>query len=207
MGTHDSLPFVRARSPEQRHDRLAHLTDMTRGLLAQSRAATLTLAQIGAAAGLAKSGVLRYAGSREALLLRVMYHEHLIWVEAIRTQLAEGPGAELATVLARALAQRPVLCDLIGAAPSLMCKLSPSDERVVRDQASDVKRRFGQSLQPRLVLDDDELALLTAAVHAFAGTAWVWTTPGPTGGTAFISNFEEAVAALLRTFIAGLRRA
>ena len=206
MGPQDGLPFQRARSAEQRQDRLARLTDTTRGLLEQTRAAMVTLAQIGAAAGLAKSGVLRYAGSREALLLRVMYHEHLAWLDAIAQQLAEAPADELAEVLARTLAQRPVLCDLICTAPALICRLTPSDEHAVRDEAADITRRLGRTLRPRLVLDDNELALLTAAVHAFAGTAWGWADPGSAGGTAFVSDFEETFAALLRTFIAGLGR-
>ena len=72
-----ALPFARARSPQQREDRVRRLTAVTRALLDDTRASEVTLGEIAAAAGLAKSGVLRYAGSREALLLSVMYHEHL----------------------------------------------------------------------------------------------------------------------------------
>jgi AcrR family transcriptional regulator len=203
MTSPGSLPFERARSPEQRRDRLSHLTDVTRQLLEQSRAATLTLGQVGAAAGLAKSGVLRYVGSREALLLRVMYLEHLAWIDALEKQLAEGP-QELAKELASALAERPVLCDLIGTAPALISRLSSSDELVVRAQARDIEYRLGQTLEPQFALKSEALKLLVAAIHAFAGTAWAWTSPGPDGSTAFIANFEDTVAELLQTFIAGL---
>src|SRR5690348_2901189 len=70
-------PFARARNEAQRQDRLARLTAATRELLTSTRATALTLGDVAAAAGLAKSGILRYAGSREALLLRVMHDEHL----------------------------------------------------------------------------------------------------------------------------------
>lgn len=198
-----ALPFARARSPQQREDRVRRLTAVTRALLDDTRASELTLGEIAAAAGLAKSGVLRYAGSREALLLSVMYHEHLGWLADLRTQLHDERRTP-AKALAHTLAQRPVLCDLISAAPVLMNRLTPEAAETVRTQARDVEDRLRETLKPRLALDRQHLVLLTAALHAFAGAVWGWaaidSVKQPEPGT----ELENTLAALLRTFIAGL---
>lgn len=200
-----ALPFARARSPQQREDRVRHLTQVTRALLDDTRASELTLGEIAAAAGLAKSGVLRYAGSREALLLLVMYHEHLGWLDDLNRQLAD-ERRTLAKALAHTLAQRPVLCDLISATPVLMNRLTSGAADAVRGQARDIEDRLRETLAPRLSLDRQRLVLLTAAIHAFVGSVWGWAAidsdKQPEPGT----ELENTLAALLRTFIAGLEQ-
>lgn len=199
-----ALTFARARSPEQREDRLRRLTQVTRALLDGTRASELTLSDVAAAAGLAKSGVLRYAGSREALLLLVMYHEHLGWLDDLQAQLRD-ERLSAAKALAHTLARRPVLCDLISAAPVLMNRLTPEAAETVRTQARDVEDRLRETLRPRLSLDRQHLVLLTAAIHAFVGAVWGWaaidSVNQPDPGT----ELEDTLAALLRTFIAGLK--
>jgi AcrR family transcriptional regulator len=203
MGMAESaLPFARARSEAQRQDRLSQLTAATRELLGHTRAATLTLGDVAAAAGLAKSGILRYVGSRETLLLRVMYDEHLTWVDALADELSTSTPA---TALAHTLAARPVLCDLIAASPVLISRLGPEDLRVLVSQAGDAQRRLGAALQPSLPLSAGQLSALTAAIHAFAGTAWAWSTPGSAGPDAMVTDFESTVGRLLDIFIAGLQ--
>lgn len=193
------LPFARARNEAQRQDRLAQLTAATRELLTRTRATALTLGDVAAAAGLAKSGILRYAGSREALLLRVMHDEHLAWIEALAGEL---PRTSPATALACTLAARPVLCDLIATSPALIARLSPDEMRVLVAQASDAQRRLGAALLPSLPLSDDQLSALTAAVHAFTGTAWAWSNPDSV--QLMVTDFESTVLRLLDVFIAGL---
>ncbi|WP_029108978.1 TetR/AcrR family transcriptional regulator [Mycobacterium sp. URHD0025] len=196
-------PFTRARSDAQRRDRLVHLLATTRDRLTQTPAATLTLGDVAATAGLAKSGILRYVSSREALLLRVMYDEHLAWIDALIQELrATAP----ATALARTLAARPVLCDLIAASPVLINRLGPQEMPDLMAQAEDARQRLGTALQPTLPLTDEQLGSLTAAIHAFTGTAWAWTRPGPSGHTTMVADFESTVNRLLEIFIAGLLR-
>ncbi len=193
------LPFARARNEAQRQDRLTQLTAATRELLTHTRATALTLGDVAAAAGLAKSGILRYAGSREALLLRVMHDEHLAWIEALSGELLHTAPA---TAMARTLAAHPVLCDLIAASPALIAKLSPDEMRVLASQANDAQRRLGAALHPSLPLSDNQLGALTAAVHAFTGTAWAWTNPD--SPQPIVTDFESTVLRLLEIFIAGL---
>ena len=200
-----SLSFARARSPQQREDRVRHLTEVTRALLNDTRAGELTLGEIATAAGLAKSGVLRYAGSREALLLSVMYHEHLGWLEDLQAQLHDERRA-LAKALAHTLARRPVMCDLISATPVLMNRLTTAAAATVRTQALDVEDRLRETLKPRLPLDRQQLVLLTAAIHAFAGSVWGWAAIDSDKQPEPGAELENTLAALLRTFVAGLQQ-
>lgn len=197
-----SPPFTRARSEAQRQDRSSHVLAATRRCLEQTSAATLTLGDVAAAAGLAKSGILRYFGSREALLLRVMYDEHLTWIETLADELGRSAPA---AALARTLADRPVLCDLIAASPVLINRLGPEDFRALTAQGEAAQQRLGSALQQSLPLSDEQLRSLTAAVHAFTGTAWAWATPDSAGCNAMVTDFEATVNRLLEIFIAGLR--
>lgn len=175
-------------------------------LLAQSPARTITLGQIGSAAGLAKSGVLRYAGSLEALLLRVMYEEHLAWTDSLTEVFASGDRwtpTSIAKVLGRSLADRPVLCDLICTSPVLMGKAGADGLAVVSEQGRDIQIRLGACLAPALPLTDDELRMLTAALHAFTGTAWGWSAPHAEG-IPVIDDFEMTLNALIGTYIRGI---
>lgn len=196
---HPPLPFARARSDDQRQDRLAHLTAVTRELLISTPATALTLGDVAAAAGFAKSGILRHAGSREALLLRVMYAEHLAWIDTLADEL---PGAPPAAALARTLAARPVLCDLIAASPVLISRLGSAEMGDLVAQAHDAQQRLGAVLRPSLALSGGQLMALTAAVHAFTGTTWAWTNPDAV--QPMVTDFEATVLRLLEVFIAGL---
>ncbi|RRR45054.1 TetR/AcrR family transcriptional regulator [Mycolicibacter terrae] len=198
--TPPALPFARARSEAQRQDRLAQLITATRELLTRIPVAALTLGDVAAAAGLAKSGVLRYAGSREALLLRAMYAEHVAWIESLTEELS---GTAPAAALARTLAARPVLCDLIAASPALISRLCADEMQLLVSQANDAQRRLGAVLRPSLPLSDGQLGALTAAVHAFTGTAWAWTNPDAV--QPIVTDFEATVLRLLEIFIAGLQ--
>ncbi len=200
-----ALSFARARSPQQRADRLRHLTQVARTLLDDTRASELTLGEIATAAGLAKSGVLRYAGSREALLLLVMYQEHLGWLTELQIQLQD-ERRTLAKALAHTLAQRPVLCDLISVTPVLMNRLTPDAAAVVRTQARDIEDRLRDTLKVRLALDRQHLVLLTAAIHAFVGSVWGWAAIDSDMQPEPGADMENTLAALLRTFIAGLQQ-
>ncbi|CRZ17555.1 TetR/AcrR family transcriptional regulator [Mycolicibacterium neworleansense] len=195
-------PFTRARSQAQRQDRLSRLLTATRECLTQTPAATLTLGHVAAAAGLAKSGILRYVGSREALLLRVMYEEHLAWIDALAEELRTTPPA---AALAHTLAARPVLCDLIAASPVLIGRLGPDDHDALVAQGQDAQWRLGSALRQSLPMSDAQVASLTAAVHAFTGTTWAWTAPEAGGHNAMVTDFESTVGGLLQIFIAGLK--
>lgn len=115
--------FQRARSDEQRAARSQAILDAAASMLEEMTVAELSLNALSRRVGLAKSNVLRYFDSREAVLLELLYGLLREWVAHLADEL---PGAvdrqdafvrraeQLAQAIAASLEARPVLCDLIS---------------------------------------------------------------------------------------------
>lgn len=193
--------FERARRPDQKQARQAHLVSVARALLAEKTAARLTLGEVARHAGLAKSGVLRHVGSLDVLLLDCMYYEHLDWLAELRdAAVVPADGESLARLLAGSLGKRPVLCDLIRTAPTLIGALSDEAAERARGQEEDVRAQLAEVVSGFLTLGPKEAGLLVFSVHAVVGTCWAWTRAGDT----FQLRFEALATELLRVFLAGL---
>jgi DNA-binding transcriptional regulator YbjK len=78
--------FQRARSAEQREMRRRAILDAAAGMLAEMPVAEVSLNELSRRAGLAKSNVLRYFDSREAVLLELLNSAWQEWLG----QLGEG---------------------------------------------------------------------------------------------------------------------
>jgi len=118
------MTFQRARSEEQRESRRRTILDTAAAMLAEMPVAGLNLNELSRRVGLAKSNVLRYFESREAVLLELMNAFLGDWLDEVADELDTGiePHAspevrarQLAEVLIRSLARQTVLCDLFGA--------------------------------------------------------------------------------------------
>jgi len=118
------VTFQRARSAEQRESRRRAILDTAAAMLDEMPVADLSLNELSRRVGLAKSNVLRYFESREAVLLELLDDFLERWLSELADELAAGvdPTAsaearagQLAEVLSRSLADRVVLCDLFGA--------------------------------------------------------------------------------------------
>jgi AcrR family transcriptional regulator len=118
------MTFQRARSEEQREVRRQAILDTAAAMLDEMPVADVSLNELSRRVGLAKSNVLRYFESREAVLLDLLDYFLGTWLAELSDELAAGidprlPAAEradqLAEVLSRSLAARTVLCDLFGA--------------------------------------------------------------------------------------------
>lgn len=118
------MTFQRARSDEQREVRRRTILDTAAAMLQEMPVADLSLNELSRRVGLAKSNVLRYFESREAVLLELLDDFLRSWLTELTGELAAGidarrPAAEragqLADILSRSLAGRVVLCDLFGA--------------------------------------------------------------------------------------------
>ncbi|WP_022927955.1 TetR/AcrR family transcriptional regulator [Patulibacter americanus] len=118
------MTFQRARSEEQREIRRRAILDTTAAMLAEMPVAAVTLNELSRRVGLAKSNVLRYFESREAVLLELLDVFLGTWLAELADDLDAGVEAratpevragQLADVLSRSLAERVVLCDLFGA--------------------------------------------------------------------------------------------
>lgn len=118
------MTFQRARNEEQREIRRRAILDTAATMLGEMPVAEVSLNELSRRVGLAKSNVLRYFGSREAVLLELLDDFLGTWLAELAEDLAAGidehaapevRAVQLAEILSRSLADRPVLCDLFGA--------------------------------------------------------------------------------------------
>ncbi|TQS43093.1 TetR/AcrR family transcriptional regulator [Cryptosporangium phraense] len=117
------MTFQRARSEEQREIRRQAILDTAAAMLDEMPVADVSLNELSRRVGLAKSNVLRYFESREAVLLELLDDFMRSWLASLAGELAAvdpGESAErrseqLAEILSRTLASRVALCDLISA--------------------------------------------------------------------------------------------
>ena len=121
--------FQRARNQEQREARRQAILGAAAAMLAEMPVAEVTLNELSRRAGLAKSNVLRYFESREAVLLELLDSAWQDWLAGLERDLADGVDAaasltgradQLAAALASSLAARPMLCDLISAQAAVL---------------------------------------------------------------------------------------
>ncbi len=121
--------FQRARSEQQRELRRRAILDTAAAMLAEMPVAEVTLNELSRRVGLAKSNVLRYFESREAVLLQLLDSAAQEWLAQLERDLpaAVHPdaapadrGDQLAAAIAASLAARPVLCDLAGAQAAVL---------------------------------------------------------------------------------------
>ena len=85
--------FQRARSEEQREARRQAILGAAAAMLAEMPVADVTLNELSRRAGLAKSNVLRYFESREAVLLELLDSAWQDWLAQLDKELAGAPGA------------------------------------------------------------------------------------------------------------------
>jgi AcrR family transcriptional regulator len=81
-----AAPFHRARSDEQRAERRQAILDAAADILSESRVSELSLTALAHRVGLAKSNVLRYFDSREAVLLELYDREFRAWLADLRAR-------------------------------------------------------------------------------------------------------------------------
>src|SRR6202034_4430038 len=85
--------FQRARSEEQREVRRRGILDAAAAMLAVMPVAQVSLNELSRRAGLAKSNVLRYFESREAVLLELLDSACQEWLMQLELILGDGTAA------------------------------------------------------------------------------------------------------------------
>jgi AcrR family transcriptional regulator len=125
----DMATFQRARSDEQRAVRSQAILDTAATMLREMPVADVSLNELSRRVGLAKSNVLRYFDSREAVLLELLGGLLGDWLAELAATLptAVEPRAafprraeQLAAAVTASLAERPVMCDLMSAQVSVL---------------------------------------------------------------------------------------
>lgn len=116
------MTFQRARSEEQKQIRRQAILDTAAAMLSEMPVAEVSLNELSRRAGLAKSNVLRYFESREAVLLDLLDDALGSWLAELAEELSagiKGPlesrAHQLACILSSSLANRRTLLDLFGA--------------------------------------------------------------------------------------------
>jgi AcrR family transcriptional regulator len=183
------VTFQRARSEEQREIRRRAILDTAAAMLDEMPVAEVSLNELSRRVGLAKSNVLRYFESREAVLLELLDDFLGSWLAELADELAAGIEADaapdvragrLAEILSRSLADRKVLCDLFGAQGGVL-EHNVSVEVVKRHKRSSLARLADMTALvhrhvPELG-DDTQLFCLMSLVSAGALAAYVPPPP------------------------------
>ncbi|MBV9793367.1 MAG: TetR/AcrR family transcriptional regulator [Actinobacteria bacterium] len=206
--------FQRARSAEQREVRRHAILDTAAAMLSEMPAADITLNELSRRVGLAKSNVLRYFESREAVLLELLAAQWQEWLTALAADLGEGVtagapvanrGDAVAAVLAISLAARPVLCDLISAQAAVLERnvspqIAATYKRSTLAGFGDLGTLLGRHLPE---LGDQDTWRLAGATVITAGALWQQCQPS----AAMLAAYEADpdLAALRLDFTPTLR--
>ncbi len=115
--------FQRARRPEQLAARRSAILAAARAALESRRIDEVTLRDISEGVGLAKSNVLRYFDSREAIFLELLDEECRAWLAELEDGFGQPRARKpayaneirIADIIAETLAERRLMCELLGA--------------------------------------------------------------------------------------------
>jgi AcrR family transcriptional regulator len=180
--------FKRARSEEQRTQRRQVILDTAATMLAEVPVAQVSLNELSRRVGLAKSNVLRYFESREAVLLELLDAASREWLaqldDALSAAVDTGAavserGDQLAATLATSLTARPVLCDLISTqAAVLEHNVSPQvAAQYKRAAIANIGVLSGLILQHVPELGERDAQRLAVATILVTGAVWTHARP------------------------------
>jgi AcrR family transcriptional regulator len=135
-----SSTFQRARRPEQVAERRAAILSAAAEMLRERQVADISLRDLACRVGLAKSNVLRYFDSREAIFLEVLDRTWSGWLDGLtldpgRARAGFARETRVATAIATSLVADPLLCELFGAMGGVL------ERNISLDVARDFKRR------------------------------------------------------------------
>jgi AcrR family transcriptional regulator len=216
--------FQRARNQEQREARRQAILGAATAMLAEMPVAEVTLNELSRRVGLAKSNVLRYFESREAVLLELLDSAWQDWLTQLQRDLADavdaaaplaGRADQLAAALAISLASRPMLCDLISAQAAVL------ERNVSPEVAAQYKRASTAGITElgRLLLGwvpelgEQDAFRLAGATVMMASALWPHTQPSAAMLAAYEADpelaamrldFTSTVREVLEVMISGL---
>ncbi|MFG1642073.1 TetR/AcrR family transcriptional regulator [Amycolatopsis sp. NPDC049252] len=216
--------FQRARRPEQIEARRAAILAAARELLAERPVAEISLRELSCRVGLAKSNVLRYFDSREAIFLEVLDVTWTDWLGDLEETLADpGPAKpgfareeRLAGTLATSLAGRPLLCDLVSSMGSVLERnISLEFARSFKRRAAANTERLGTLVRKRIPeLSVEGAGHFASAVVVVVSGLWPYANPteavavasaelgGPPPDELFTTALAEGLANLLAGLVA-----
>ncbi|WP_330177115.1 TetR family transcriptional regulator [Streptomyces sp. NBC_01498] len=207
--------FQRARSEEQRAQRRQAILDTTASMLTEMPVAGVSLNELSRRVGLAKSNVLRYFESREAVLLELLDAASREWLAhlegALATDVDAGAplparGDRVVAVLAASLAERPVLCDLTSAQAAVLERnVSPAVAAQYKRAAIANVGTLAGLVRTRVPELGEEDTARFAAVCVMT-TGAVWTHAQPSAAMLTVYETDPELAALRLDFTTMLRQ-
>jgi AcrR family transcriptional regulator len=217
MGT-----FRRARSEEQRQIRRRVILDTTAAMLEAMPVSEVSLNQLSRQVGLAKSNVLRYFESREAILLELLDRATRQWLTELAEQLpakidphgtARQRGDQLAAAVAHSLTPHHVLCDLLSAQAAVL-EHNVSADVAARHKRASIDNFTCLAEQVRCHLPElgDDGWKVSGMAAVFVGALWTHARPSASVLAAYDADpalatmrmdFPAALEESLATFIAG----
>jgi len=179
--------FQRARSDEQREARRQAILGAAAAMLAEMPVAEVTLNELSRRVGLAKSNVLRYFESREAVLLELLNSADQDWLtqldhDLMAADLAASIAArcaQLAATVAASLASRPMLCDLISAQAAVLERNVSLEvaARYKRASMADITALGGLMLRCIPELGAQDAVKLAGVTIMTTAALWPYTQP------------------------------
>ncbi|GGJ77746.1 TetR family transcriptional regulator [Deinococcus aquiradiocola] len=191
--------FRRARTEEQRQQRRGHILGTTREMLQGRRLAELSFNEIARGVGLAKSNIMRYFESREAILLTLLQEDYAAWVDEVETELAQSmqpdPIERVAEVLSRTIMARSLLCELLTATPTVLEHNVTTEEIIpfkLGIQAS--MGRLMTLLSPALgTWTPEQKGVFLGELHATVTHTWALAHPASALEAAYAARPDIAV--------------
>lgn len=180
-----SARFRRARHPDQKEQRRHELLAAAAALLAAGGVDAVSLSAIARAAGVAKSNVYRYFESREQILLEILIADELAWVGELERELLPHAGGgdpdQVAEIVARTIAARPVTCALIAVVANVLeHNLSTDSIGRFKTRVLEISIRIHNALHAALpALPHEHTAVLLRALHALVAGLWPMAHPSP----------------------------
>ncbi|MFC9659401.1 TetR family transcriptional regulator [Nocardia sp. NPDC127606] len=215
--------FQRARSEEQRETRRLSILATAASMLSEMPVSALSLNELSRRVGLAKSNVLRYFESREAVLLELLASMARDFLTEVVDQLpahidgaAPAPARikSTASILAASFASHEMLCELLSVQAGIL------DHNISTEVATHYKRGTQSALSGLAALfrnvlpelDDQQAAEAANMTIVLAGSLWTHTHPGPAvravyeadPDLAFLPTFTVALDRALTLLLTGL---
>ena len=207
--------FQRARSEEQREVRRRSILETAATMLSEMPVAAVSLNELSRRVGLAKSNVMRYFESREAVLLDLLESLTRDFLAEVvdqlpacvdRTGSAIARAESAASGLAASFASRKMLCELLGAQAGILehnvsAEVAAKYKRAAHDGLAGLAGMF-QEILPEL--GDREAAEAASMTIVLVGTLWTHSHPAAAVCAAYAT--DPSLVFLRAPFAATLER-
>lgn len=210
-----ALDFQRARRPEQVEARRAAILETARALLAERPVSQISLRELSDCVGLAKSNVLRYFDSREAIFLEVLDSIWVDWLDELEGELGEPTAAKagyerevrVATVIATSISRQRLLCELISTMAAVLERnISVETARTFKTRVGERTERLADLVRAHVPLEAHAAVHFAKAVFILVAGLWPYANPGeavatvlaergaPAGRAMFVDGLAEGLA-------------